>query len=110
MIKTFIKELEQWYGGGVFGESCELYTLTASDDTFMIKLNKAEVFKRWFQQLDDNLVIELFEELGSEKMKQLSDSLETNPVEVEKEIKKSLNKIITDKINYYTECSNRLLK
>ena len=110
MIKTFIKELEQWYGGGVFGESCELYTLTASDDTFTIKLNKAEVFKRWFQQLDDNLVIELFEELGSEKMKQLSDTLETNPVEVEKEIKKSLNKIITDKIKYYTECSNRLLK
>lgn len=110
MIETFIKRLENWYGGGVFGESCELYTLTASDDTFTIKLNKAEVFKRWFQQLDDNLVIELFEELGADKMKTLSDSLEANPSETEKEIKSALTKIITDKINYYTECSNRLLR
>ena len=104
MIQDFINGLQKWYGGGTFAESCNLYTLTASDDTFTIKLNKAEVFKRWFQQLDDDLILELFEELGSNKMKELSDSLENNPVKVEKEIKEVLNKIIINKINYYTEC------
>ena len=104
MIQEFINDLQEWYRGGTFGKACNLYTLTASNDTFTIKLNKAEVFKRWFQQLDDDLILELFEELGSSRMKELSDSLENNPSKVEKEIKEVLSKIIINKINYYTEC------
>ena len=75
---------------------------------------EAEDFKQYLETLDDDLFLDVCNSLGSETISKISNCLQTNNVESVRSgilrFKQELKQVLTDKINYYTECLNNLCK
>lgn len=115
MNTEIINAVTQWlYGQSDFGQACEKYTIVASGDNINITIHRSELedFKKWFNEIDDQLVIDFCEYVGNDKLKELSDDLEkpNKTSKTIKEVKKYLESTIKDKLDYYTLCQNKFLK
>lgn len=111
MINEIITKVKNWYeNGGNFGESCPQLTIEASDNSIKITINrnylKAEAFRDFIRDLDDDLFLEVCEELGNSNIVNISNSLETGDSLEEniKLFKDTLIEIISEKYKYYKEC------
>ena len=75
---------------------------------------EAEDFKKYLETLDDELFLDVCNSLGSETISKISNCLQTNNIESVRSgilrFKQELKQVLTDKINYYTECLNNLCK
>ena len=75
---------------------------------------EAEDFKKFIENIDDELFTETCESLGRETLTRIANCLNSKDVESVRSgvlrFKKELKDILTNKINYYSECLNNLDK
>lgn len=111
MKNEIIKTVTAWYDSGEsFGQSSPNLTITATNNTITITLNRnklvADNFRSFIRDLDDDLFLEVCEELGNENVVAISNALDSGD-KIHDYIalfKNTLSEIITDKFNYYKEC------
>ena len=111
MKNEIINTVTNWYETGEsFGQSSPNLTITATNDTITIYINRnkmiADNFRSFIRNLDDDLFLEVCEELGNEHIVTISNALETGD-NINEQIalfKNTLKEIVTDKFNYYKKC------
>lgn len=111
MKNEIIKTVTDWFDSGEsFGQSSPNLTITATNNTITITLNRnklvADNFRSFIRDLDDDLFLEVCEELGNENVIEISNALDSGEKihEYIALFKNTLSEIITDKFNYYKEC------
>ena len=116
MKNEILKAVNDWYDSGEsFGESSQILTITATNNTITITLNRnklvADNFRSFIRELDDDLFLEVCEELGNENIVAISNALDSgeNIQEYISLFKNTLSEIITDKFNYYKECIEKYI-
>lgn len=75
---------------------------------------EAEDFQKFIEKIDDELFTETCESLGGEVLTRIANCLNSKDVEAVRSgvlrFKKELREVLTNKINYYSECLNSLDK
>lgn len=75
---------------------------------------EAEDFQKFIEKIDDELFTETCESLGGETLTRIANCLNSKDVEAVRSgvlrFKKELREVLTNKINYYSECLNSLDK
>lgn len=73
---------------------------------------EVEDFEKYLENLDDDLFVETCESLGNENVVKINQCLKSNNIESVRSaimrFKTELKEILTNKIQYYTECLNQL--
>lgn len=76
--------------------------------------SEAQDFKKFIETIDDDLFTDICESLGGEQLSRIANCLNSDDVESVRSavlrFKKEMREVLTDKINFYTECLNNLDK
>lgn len=76
--------------------------------------SEAQDFQKFIETINDDLFTDVCESLGGEQLSRIANCLNSNDVEAVRSavlrFKKEMREVLTDKINFYTECLNNLDK
>lgn len=76
--------------------------------------SEAKDFQKFIETIDDDLFTDVCESLGGEQLSRIANCLNSNDIEAVRSgvlrFKQELREVLTDKINFYTECLNNLDK
>ena len=76
--------------------------------------SEAQDFQKFIETIDDELFTDVCESLGGEQLSRIANCLNSDDVESVRSavlrFKKEMREVLTDKINFYTECLNNLDK
>ena len=117
MKNEILKAVNDWYDfGNSFGQSSPNLTITTTNSTITISLNRnklvADNFREFIRDLDDDLFLEVCDELGNENIIAINNALDSgeNINEYIALFKNTLCEIITDKFLYYKNCKEKYVK
>ena len=76
--------------------------------------SEAKDFQKFIENIDDNLFTDVCESLGGEQLSRIANCLNSDDVESVRSavlrFKQEMREVLTNKINFYTECLNNLDK
>ena len=76
--------------------------------------SEAQDFQKFIETIDDDLFTDVWESLGGEQLSRIANCLNSDDIEAVRSavlrFKKEMREVLTDKINFYTECLNNLDK
>lgn len=76
--------------------------------------SEAQDFQKFIETIDDDLFTDVCESLGGEQLSRIANCLNSDDIEAVRSavlrFKKEMREVLTDKINFYTECLNNLDK
>jgi hypothetical protein len=76
--------------------------------------SEAQDFQKFIETIDDDLFTDVCESLGGEQLSRIANCLNSDDVESVRSavlrFKKEMREVLTNKINFYTECLNNLDK
>lgn len=76
--------------------------------------SEAQDFQKFIETIDDDLFTDVCESLGGEQLSRIANCLNSDDIESVRSgvlrFKKEMREVITNKINFYTECLNNLDK
>ena len=76
--------------------------------------SEAQDFQKFIETIDDELFTDVCESLGGEQLSRIANCLNSDDIESVRSgvlrFKKEMREVITNKINFYTECLNNLDK
>ena len=72
--------------------------------------SEAQDFQKFIETIDDDLFTDVCESLGGEQLSRIANCLNSDDIEAVRSavlrFKKEMREVLTDKINFYTECLN----
>ena len=76
--------------------------------------SEAQDFQKFIETIDDNLFTDVCESLGGEQLSRIANCLNSKDIESVRSavlrFKQEMREVLTNKINFYTECLNSLDK
>ena len=76
--------------------------------------SEAKDFQKFIETIDDDLFTDICESLGGEQLSRIANCLNSDDVESVRSavlrFKQEMREVLTNKINFYTECLNNLDK
>ena len=76
--------------------------------------SEAQDFQKFIETIDDNLFTDVCESLGGEQLSRIANCLNSKDIESVRSgvlrFKQEMREVLTNKINFYTECLNNLDK
>ena len=76
--------------------------------------SEAKDFQKFIETIDDDLFTDVCESLGGEQLSRIANCLNSKDIESVRSgvlrIKQEMREVLTNKINFYTECLNNLDK
>lgn len=76
--------------------------------------SEAKDFQKFIETIDDELFTDVCESLGGEQLSRIANCLNSDDVEAVRSgvlrFKQEMREVLTNKINFYTECLNNLDK
>lgn len=76
--------------------------------------SEAQDFQKFIETIDDDLFTDICESLGGEQLSRIANCLNSDDIEAVKSavlrFKQEMREVLTNKINFYTECLNNLDK
>lgn len=76
--------------------------------------SEAQDFQKFIETIDDDLFTDVCESLGGEQLSRIANCLNSDDVEAVRSavlrFKQEMREVLTNKINFYTECLNSLDK
>ena len=76
--------------------------------------SEAQDFQKFIETIDDNLFTDVCESLGGEQLSRIANCLNSDDIEAVRSavlrFKQEMREVLTNKINFYTECLNNLDK
>ena len=76
--------------------------------------SEAQDFQKFIETIDDDLFTDVCESLGGEQLSRIANCLNSDDIEAVRSavlrFKKEMREVLTNKINFYTECLNNLDK